>query len=431
MQMNILNRSVRTALCALALLVASPAIHAQRPHSTAADSPGWNSAVKDKVLDEMSRIIENQAYVPGVDFSKWPEGLAKIKAKAEKAPNEDVFAEIVNVGLRDEFKISHIYLLPPKAVDQRVTQKMVGIGIRINIVDDGVLVVGVIPGAPASQAGIEQGDLILEADGHKVDGPTYITGPIGTSVKLKVKKANGTVKVIAVKRAEFSTKQPEELEWIDKDTAAIRIHTFDLSYDRDNVEKLMADAAKAKNLIVDLRGNGGGAVLNMMHFLSTLMPEDTAIGTFINRGLVKRYADAHNGDVSDLKAIAASSPNKIEVRKGPLPPFKGRVAVVVNGGSGSASEITAEALKEILHAPVVGTKSAGAVLVSVMGGLPHGFNIQYPISDYISRDGVRLEANGIRPDLEVKDLPFVKTGDIDPSYAAAKTLLAKITGSGG
>jgi C-terminal processing protease CtpA/Prc len=66
------------------------------------------------------------------------------------------------------------------------------------------------------------------------------------------------------------------------------------------------------------------------------------------------------------------------------------------------------------------------VLVSVMNDLPHNFNLQFPISDYISLHGVRLESNGIVPDAEAADVPFLKKGDVDPAYATAESLLNKI-----
>lgn len=434
MDVTRLKTGMRTAVCALALLAVAPGTFAQRPHSTAADSPEWNAASKSRLLRQISELITNSAYVPNVDFSKWNAALEKMKPDLDKAESQEEFAGVINSELHETFQISHIVLMPPRAVQQRVTHEMVGIGIRINIIPEGVLVTSTIPGAPAEKAGLEPGDVILEADGHKADGPTYIAGPEGTSVKLKVQKADGkTIKMVSVTRAKFDTKIPEELTWVDSETAVLKIPSFDLSYDGNKVEDFMKQASKAKNLIVDLRNNGGGAVTNMMHFLSMVVPSGKSIGTFVNKRLVDNYVKDEKGDPNDLQAIAKYSPNKIEVRPNRnVDVFKGHVAVLVNAGSGSASEITAEALREIVNAPVVGKKSAGAVLVSVMGPLPYGFNLQYPISDYISINGVRLEANGIVPDAESADVPILKKGEMDPAFKTAEGLLQKIAkGDGG
>ncbi|HWA84422.1 MAG TPA: PDZ domain-containing protein, partial [Fimbriimonadaceae bacterium] len=267
MDVKNLNNGLRAAACAVALIAVAAVTYAQRPHSTAADGPGWTLAAKNQVLDKMTNYILTQAYVPGVDFTKWQTTLKEIKPEVEKAGTEDEFAGILDKAMRDTFKISHIVLLPPEAVKSRVEHKMIGIGIRINIVPDGVYVVSTVPGAPAEKAGIEGGDTIEEADGHHVDGPTYIAGPQGTTVNLKVKKSDGTIKMYKVVREPFDTAQKEELIWVDKDTAVIKIYTFDLSYSQHNVEDLMKQAATAKNLVVDLRNNGGGAVGYMLHFL--------------------------------------------------------------------------------------------------------------------------------------------------------------------
>lgn len=431
MEVSRLKSGLRNAACALALLAVAPGSFAQRPHSTAADSPAWNSASKTKLLQRISALVLNSAYVPNIDFARWNDALKAMKPDLDKAKNEEEFAGVVNTRLHDTFNISHIVLMPPRAVEQRVTSQMVGIGIRINVIPEGVLVTSTVPGAPAEQAGIEPGDIIMEADGHKADGPTYIAGPEGTSVNLKVQKGETKiVKMISVKRAKFNTRQPETLTWVTPETAVIKIPTFDLPYDQSNVEKLMKDAAKAKNLIVDLRYNGGGAVLNMMHFLSLVVPSGKEIGTFVNRKMVDDFVEKEKGNPNDLAGIAKFSPQKIEVRANRnVETFKGNVAVLVNAGSGSASEITAQALKEVLNAPVVGKKSAGAVLVSVMGPLPFGFSLQYPISDYVSINGVRLEANGVKPDAESNDVPFLKKGETDPAFKLAEALLQK--GAGG
>ena len=422
--MSKLQNGIRAAAAVLALVIAPATILAQRPHSTAADKPVWNQKAKDEVIEGMSNYVLNSAYVPGIDFSTWKAELAKIRVDADKAKSEDEFAGLINRGLHEQFNISHIVLMPPSAVEARTSGSKVGIGVRIQIQEDGVFITSIIPGGPAEKAGLEAGDLIMEADGHKAEGPTYIAGDQGTSVNLKVKKADGTIKMYKVVRQPFSTVQPEELTWVNKDTAVLAIHTFDLSYSRDNVEKLMKEALPAKNLIVDLRNNGGGAVMNMLHFLSMVLPKGTEIGTFINKRLIDNYVEETKGDPKDLKAVAAFAPNKIKTGSSPIQ-YKGNVAVLVNGGSGSASEITAEALKEQLNAPVVGQKSAGAVLVSVISPLPRGFNMQYPISDYVSVKGVRLEANGIVPDAQSKDVAYLKKGEQDPAWLLAINLLAK------
>jgi carboxyl-terminal processing protease len=102
-----------------------------------------------------------------------------------------------------------------------------------------------------------------------------------------------------------------------------------------------------------------------------------------------------------------------------VPVFKGKIAVLVNGLSGSASEITAQALKELVGAQIVGTKSAGAVLVSVMVPIARGFMVQYPINDYVSAKGVRLEHTGVPVDAEATTPQEMMPSKIDPAFQVA------------
>ena len=80
-------------------------------------------------------------------------------------------------------------------------------------------------------------------------------------------------------------------------------------------------------------------------------------------------------------------------------PFKGDLVVLIDGGTGSASEMIVAALKDYRGATMIGTKSAGAVLASAMRPLEHGFLLQFPMMDYVTIKGRRLEGNGLLPDV--------------------------------
>ncbi|MBC8064886.1 MAG: PDZ domain-containing protein [Chlorobia bacterium] len=407
------------ATAALAISLLAPNAQAQ--------SAKIDAAGKKEVLEVMTKRITQNAYVPGVDFNKLNALLEKQKADLDKAETEDQFSDAVNTALQ-EFGFSHIVLMQPVAVNARVNRSSVGIGVNIQPHEDGILVVRVVPKAPADEAGIVAGDILVKANGKQITDPSDLRGEEGQQVTISVRKADGKMKDYTITRRKFSTVRPEELKWVDKDTAAISIYTFDLSYDKENVEKLMAEASKAKNLIVDLRNNGGGAVMNMTHFLGMVLPKETKIGTFVNKRLVDDFVKEKGGNPNDLKAIAEfSEAGKLRPWANVnVPVFKGKIAVLVNGASGSASEITAQALKEYVNAPIVGTKSAGAVLVSVMQPLVRGFQVQFPISDYVSAKGVRLEHNGVPVDVEAKTPQEIMPGKADPAWQFALDLLAKI-----
>jgi len=384
---------------------------------------------KEKVLDTVTKIVTQSAYVPGVDFSKWPQVLAAHKDAIDQAKTDDDFQDAVNDAL-GEFKLTHLSIQTPEESEQRVEGETVGLGVNVHVMrksagdkEDGILVVRVVPGSAAQDAKLQPGDLIIEADGKPVKFPSELAGKAGQPVTLTIQGEDGKVRKAKVIRRKFSTVRPEALEWIDNDTAVLHVYTFDLSYDSQHVEDLMQKAAKAKNLVVDLRDNGGGVVANVQHFLGLFLPKDTVIGTFIYKSLVERYVQQQHGDPSDLKGIAAWSDRKIRSSDDETAPYKGHVVVLVNGGTGSGAEIAAAAMKESLGAQVVGTKSAGAVLVAMMGNLPEGYTLLYPITDYVTSKGIRLEGNGIVPDFERQDPKIPLPGTPDDVINKAVALL--------
>lgn len=387
--------------------------------------------VKARVLDRISAILSRSAFVPGVDFNKWSEFLAQNREAIDKAKDDTEFQMAVNTALSD-FGTSHCVLATPRQSEQRRTSSTVGIGISSQTTKDGLVIIRVVKGGAAEAAGIIPGDTITKVEGQPVEGIKGIPGDEGTVVHLTVLHADGKTQEYALTRKKFSTVREEELVWDDKDTARLIVYTFDYSYNRANVEKLMTDAKKAKNLILDLRDNGGGAVLNLQHLLGLLMNPEQPIGTFISRSMVERYKSETGADGTNLEAIAQWSSDKIRPQHNArMSPYIGNLMVFVNGNSGSASEIAAAALQENAGAKVIGTKSAGAVLVSVIVPASDGFMLQYPMSDYLTARGKRLEGNGVTPDIVAED-PLIKLQTAkDACVEAALRLVAQhASGSG-
>jgi carboxyl-terminal processing protease len=376
---------------------------------------------KTEVLLGVEEILKERAFVPGQDLNRWNDFIAKQRDEINKADTQPQFVNAVNRALR-EFGFSHIRLRTPAAREARGRTTTVGVGFSARL-DAGTLVItNVFPESPAALAGLKPGDVVVEVDGKAPDSPAVLTGEDGTELAVKVRTAEGDMKELTLKRQQFSTVRRETLTWLDDETAVLRVFTFSRGYGRDNIENLMKDAAKAKYLILDLRSNGGGAVNNLQHLLSLLLPNDTVIGTFISSADARRYVEENGSEASDPIAIAHWSNRKYRTVRRPVAPFTGRIAVLTNRGSASASEICAAALQENVGAVVVGQRTAGAVLASVFGRLPHGFEMQYPVQDFVTAKGVRLEGNPVRPDAEVSARP--EEGK-DPAIEKALELMRK------
>src|SRR5262249_14921172 len=154
-----------------------------------------------------------------------------------------------------------------------------------------------------------------------------------------------------------------------------------------------------------LRSNGGGSVLNFIHFLGTLLPKGTEVGTFIDRKMVRQYLE----DTGDKEAkpdpvkVAEGSDRKGKINRNPVEPYTGKVAVLIDRRSASASEIVAAAMRELRDAPLVGDRSAGAVLMSTYVKMDNGFEMKVPTSDYVTIKGLRIEGSPLQPDVKSRD----------------------------
>ena len=406
------------------------------PPPAAASPAALPSAItpqtKSEVLDSVSDLLAHHAYVPAVNFDKWPDFIQGEKDKLDAATTNEEFARAINIAL-NKFGTSHVVLMTPRMGDLRRNPSLVGIGIGQFPVPEGIEVIRVIPGAPAEKAGLVPGDIIVKVDGHKVEGIKGIPGPEGTNVVLTVKHKDGTTKDYTITRHKFSTVRPEELTEVDKNTAKLTIYTFDWTYSRSNIEDLMKKAQKYRNLILDLRDNGGGAVTNLEHLLSFFIPKDEVIGTFVNKSMVNAYVRETHGTPSEVVKIANWSRDQDDwsdqqIHPGTppsdVPVYRGRVAVLVNGFTGSASEIAASALHDLIGARIVGEKSASAVLVSVIVPASNRFNLEYPIMDYVTIRGVRLEGTGVTPEVEVAGKGPILPGEPDLAVEKAQALFA-------
>lgn len=373
----------------------------------------------------MQKTLTTNAYVPGVDFSKWADMVKEKQDDIDKADTADAFAGVVN-GILHEYGFSHIMLFTPEYGQQRQTQRKAGIGIRIEIEETGLRVVNVFPDSPAADIGLQPGDLITTCDGHAVRGVPDLAGDVGQKSTIIVNR-DGKDMSFDVTRREYKTVIPESVTWVGdkKDIAVLTIPTFDVGYNPQHVDELMAQIApKAKGVILDLRGNGGGRVVNLQHLAGYFVDAvDEPIGTFIGRRDVQRYEDEY-GKTTDVTAIAEKTRSKVRAARlqGDEQEIKVPVAVLIDGGTGSASEMMAAALKEIKGAPLVGSESAGAVLASVIvpNGDDSGFWVQYPMLDYVTIKGHRLEGNGLKVDQEAARPKF---GQPDAAINDALVLL--------
>lgn len=408
-----ISKSFRSIAASVLALLAASMVVAQPAGTPIAPEQ------KSKVLRDMENIITKRAYVPGVDFAKWPDLVKKHQKQIDEADSEPKFTGVMNEALQ-EFGFSHIVLFSPQAADARVNRKMAGLGVRIQPEDKGLRIVMVFPGTPAEEVGMQPGDLIISGDGKPVKTTADLAGEVGSKVKVTVER-DGKKRDFDITRRMFSTDVPETLTKINDDTVMLTIPTFDLGFKKARVAELMKDVVTAKNLILDLRGNGGGRVDNLLYLAGFFFDPSQPLGTFVNRQMADEYAKGTGLPATDAILVAKWAKDRLSTTGPRAERFQGKVVVLVNGGTGSASEMMAAALKENMNAKLVGSKTAGAVLASQMFPISEKFMLQFPLMDYVTIKGYRIEGNGLKVDEEA---PIPKPGEADKALSIAQKIFA-------
>ncbi|MBX3095963.1 MAG: PDZ domain-containing protein [Fimbriimonadaceae bacterium] len=433
MQDSLMLRRVLSSVLALWWVAGSVLAQNAPPNPPpAAPDPPLTSLTAEQrkeILDGIGAVLKDRAFVPNVDFSNWNAVVAERESALNASDTVQAFVNNVN-GLFRSYGISHIRFMNPVATANYGRTSTIGVGIGAAVHREGLIVRSVFPGSPGATAGIGEGDIILKVNGEKPENAEALSGAEGDQLIIDYRHGED-LHSVTVTVATFSTVRPEPLTWPTEDIAMIRVYTFSNGYGRENLERIIKEAAKAKALIIDVRRNGGGAANNLNHLLSILLPDQTVYGTFLSRRIVDQYREAHdNPDSVDLIEVAKWTEAKTRTRARGIDPFTGPIAVLTDRGSGSASEIFAASMRENANAVIVGQPTAGAVLASIRARLPYGFSMQFPISDFITANGVRLEKAPVQPDV------LVPSGENDAVMLAATTRLrsmieARATGSGG
>jgi carboxyl-terminal processing protease len=288
------------------------------------------------------------------------------------------------------------YLDAGEYQDIRVTAsgKYSGVGLEVSVADDRIVVVAPIDGTPAARAGVEAGDEILKIDNHSVteeglnDTIELLRGRPGTPVSIEVKREGFDDPLsfdLTRQRIQVASTRHEVLSG---SIGYLRLSQFidstamDASIAIDSMQEAVEDATGGSltGLILDLRNNPGG-ILDAAIDVSDLFLQDGVIVSADGRTTDSRFTrEAKKGDI--LEGIA--------------------IAVLVNGGSASASEIVAGALQDHNRATIVGTRTFGKGLVQTVMPLSRGRAIKLTTSRYYTPSGDSINEVGVAPDLYIE-----------------------------
>jgi len=276
-----------------------------------------------------------------------------------------------------------------------------GLGIEVTT-DNGFLkVVAPIDDTPASEAGIEAGDIITEIDGKTMKGLA-----LGEAVKLMRGEPGSKIVVTVVREGEdkpldFTMKRAVikvtsvKSRFLDEGYGYVRITQFQSST-TDGLRKALVrlkekNGESLKGLVLDLRNNPGGVLNGAVGVSDAFLTEGEIVFT---RG---------RGEDSQLKFSA--TPDDL-IDGAPL-------VVLVNPGSASASEIVAGALQDHKRAVIMGEKTFGKGSVQTILPMSNGAALKITTARYYTPSDRSIQATGIEPDIQVANLELAKTAAND------------------
>ncbi len=385
--------------------------------------PRLNRERGKTMLKEIKEILEQHYYdksFKGIDLDKrFKETEEKLKTLDT---NAQIFRQIASVLM--EFDDSHTRFFPPGRSNR------VEYGFAMQVIGNNCFVVDVKKGSNAEKQGLKVGDVIQKIGQYDVNRsnlwalnyfiyqleplpllPLTITNSSGgreIGIEATFKPFAERMKEDAARRKE-KQEDPYKCAKLSNDLIACRLKTF--SVDKKFIDKMMKEAVGSSSMILDLRGNRGGFVKMNEYLTGHFFENEVKIGDLVYR---------------NKKRTSTAKPQKERA-------FRGKLSVLVDSNSASASEVFARLIQIEKRGQIIGDVTAGAVMTSYSMSLalsrgaagfqtftPYGLNVT--VADLIMSDGGRLEKTGVSPDLAIGPTSEALAMRTDPVLAHAASL---------
>lgn len=304
-----------------------------------------------------------------------------------KKVNKSKLVEAAINGMFDYLGDPHSIYMDEKETDsfnQTMEGTYKGIGATIQETDEGIKIVGIFKKSPAEKAGLKENDYIIKVNGKKTEGKT-------ADETVKMIKQKDKAKIV-VKRGEEEKSFDITLEVIDipsvegkiieKDGKKVGVITMSIfakntgAQFKESLAELEDQGMEA--LIIDVRSNTGGYLDQASDIISSFMDKSHVIYQVERKGKKTKYYSTGTTTT------------------------KYKIAILVNGGSASASEILAAAFKESYNSEIIGTTTYGKGTVQTTAKLEGGSSIKYTIESWLTPEGNSINEKGIAPTIEVE-----------------------------
>ncbi len=352
----------------------------------------------------------------GLFWQVW-EKIKEYHIEGDKVPDKNLVYGAVD-GLVKSLKDPYTVFFPPaeaKKFEQDVKGNFGGIGAEIGERDGQLTVIAPLKDSPAEKAGLLAKDEVLAIDGTATDGlgvneaVSKIRGEIGTKVTLTIFRAGWSKpRDFVITRDEIKV---PTIDWDVKDGILhMKFYAFNQNAPAQFYQAIVGGIQKgAKGMVLDMRNNPGGYLDVAVYLGGWFLPKGATVVTeHVRVGQDTVYQADGNAALKDFPVV-----------------------LLVNGGSASASEILAGALRDDRGIKLVGEKTFGKGTVQEVQDLKDGSTLKITIAKWLTPSGATINKNGLDPDYPVKlsEDDFAKGRDpqLDRAMEVIKSIVASST----
>jgi len=399
-----LSMIVGAVLLTGAAFASAPAV-AQAIEAPAAVPSRDRARMNARVFDTVWNTVRRQYYDPNLHGLDWGAAREIWRPQAVAAPDDRLLYRALS-NMLDMLDDEHAGAISPAVArrqDQLRTRRAV-MGVSLARQDGDVWRIdSVRAGSPAEEAGLQPGWVLQTVDGQSWGVDFDVEE--GRPIQLDLMDETGGPRRVSVTPRVMDPIPAFSVDASRPGVVVLRVEGFESGLGRWLGQRL-AEVSPQTDVVIDLRGNPGGLLLEADAALSCFLPAQQEWATRVSR----------NGRPIPLSIMPGCG-----TLNGPVP---NDVALLVDGSSRSAAELTPAALQESGRALVVGEHTAGAVLISQDSPLPDGGRLTLSRADYITAGGVRLEKRGVEPDIVVVRSADERRAGLDPALDAAIAVLA-------
>jgi len=426
---------MRATLAPLLVLSLFLGIPCQAQQSQPSQQPTFGNFERERAVDMLEAIagdVKKHYYDPKFHGLDWEARVKEAKERVEKSTSQNQALSHIAGALID-LNDSHTFFLPP------ARPFVLDYGLDFQMIGDQCFVTRVRPGSDAESKGIRPGDQVLSVGGFQ---PTrgnlwqmeYVLRTLRpqTTLRLDLRNPSGperqveaAAKYRELKRIKDLTtsgggsdiwdlfREQEESRHLHRartqefgdDLMILKFPSF--AFNEAEVQEMIGRARKHKGLIIDLRDNGGGSVETLKYLVGGLFENDVKIADRVSRKDTKPLTEKYH----------------------PHNPFTGRLVVLVDSNSASASEILARVVQLEKRGEIVGDQSSGKVMESIRNTYSEGMGVtvfygaSITVADVIMSDGKSLENVGVKPEEMILPTGADLAAGRDPVLAHAAEML--------